>query len=144
MRFFTAAYCVGLFCLGLFPLVSIAEAHHSLSAYDSSMLLEITGTVSEYEWRNPHIRIRLRAPEQDNNQDAMIFDGPNTGFAARLGWRPDSFHTGERITVSYNPFLDGRPGGHLVEIRTAQGDVYSLLRFRGRGVPSPARSGAEQ
>nr|TFG55561.1 MAG: hypothetical protein E4H34_00235 [Hyphomicrobiales bacterium] len=144
MQFVTAACRSGILWVACFSFLSGAEAHHSLSAYDSSTVLSVTGTVSEYEWRNPHIQIHLRVRRADSSADALFFEGANIGYAERLGWSADSFREGETITASYNPFLNGKLGGHLVEIATAEGEVYSLVRFRDRGVQSPTGSDAQR
>jgi hypothetical protein len=135
---------VAIISFGVVSVVSSATAHHSLSAYNSNVLLSVTATVLEYEWQNPHIRIHLRPADSDGSEDALVFEGANTGYAARLGWRADSFHIGDTITASYNPFLDGRPGGHLVEIATTEGEIYSLVRFRDRRGDARAASAAAQ
>ena len=142
MRFVAAAFFAGfLFTCYLFA-GSAAVAHHALRAYDANTALTVTGTVSQYEWRNPHIQIYLSAPHLGENEEELIFEGTNIGHAERLGWSADSFRSGDPISISYNPFLDGRPGGHLIEITTGDGETYSLIRFSDRRAPTPAGSDA--
>ena len=144
MRSILATCYASFLCAALLLLVSTAEAHHSLNAYDSTTVRELTATVTAYEWRNPHVRIHLRAAGTADDQDALIFEGANTAYAVRLGWGANSFRTGDTITAAYNPFLNGRPGGHLIEITTADGEVYSLIRFRARSTRSPAGPSAPE
>src|SRR5579862_8313934 len=33
---------------------SVISAHHSMAGYDDTKKITLTGTVSEYRWRNPH------------------------------------------------------------------------------------------
>jgi len=138
MRFGVIACCSSILFSGLLCTAPNAVAHHSLAAYDSSTVLTIKGTVTRYEWRNPHIAIRLGALESSESEAELIFEGANTGRAERLGWSAESFRSGDTVSVSYNPFLNGRPGGHLVEVTTDEGEVYSLIRFRDRRNLAPA------
>ncbi len=142
MRFVAVAFFAGFLFISYLFAASATAAHHSLRAYDANTALTVTGTVSQYEWRNPHIQIYLSAPELDENEEVLIFEGANIGRAERLGWGVESFRSGEAISVSYNPFLDGRPGGHLIDVTTGDGEIYSLIRFSDRIAPTPAGSDA--
>jgi hypothetical protein len=105
-------------------------AHHSLAVYDDGQVLEISGEVAQFEWVNPHIRIHVVAGD---GTEAVTFEGGDIGRLTRLGWREDAFHAGDAVTVSYNPFRSGAPGGHFLEITDAKGEIYSLVRFRRAG-----------
>ncbi len=104
MRFVAVAFFAGFLFISYLFAASATAAHHSLRAYDANTALTVTGTVSQYEWRNPHIQIYLSAPELDENEEVLIFEGANIGRAERLGWSVESFRSGEAISVSYNPF----------------------------------------
>ena len=143
MRFGVIAQYCGTLFVSLACAIPCALAHHSLLGYDSETLLTIKGEVSRYEWRNPHITIYLGEAESGGNETELFFEGANTGRAQRLGWSDESFSSGDTISISYNPFLSGRSGGHLVEVTTDEGEVYSLIRFRERrDVPVTEMGGA--
>ncbi|MDG2088383.1 MAG: DUF6152 family protein [Arenicellaceae bacterium] len=39
------------------------SAHHSRANFDSSMVRELTGTVVDYSWRNPHVDMGIEVTE---------------------------------------------------------------------------------
>src|SRR5262249_41550255 len=41
-----------------------AFAHHSFAMFDRTKVVNITGTVKEYEWTNPHVWIHINAPDE--------------------------------------------------------------------------------
>jgi Family of unknown function (DUF6152) len=80
--------------------VPAVYAHHSTTAiYDSSRNVEVTGTVEEISWRNPHGRLVLRA------EDGTVWEAetPATVVLRILGIREDFIHVGDRITVAGLP-----------------------------------------
>lgn len=75
-------------------------AHHSTTAiYDSSKNVEVTGTVEEISWRNPHGRLVLR----DDDGTVWEAETPATVVLRILGIRDDFIHFGDRITVAGLP-----------------------------------------
>ena len=49
--------------LALAPLLALG--HHSNAEYDSSVVQELQGEVVSVSWRNPHVRLVLRAENAD-------------------------------------------------------------------------------
>lgn len=114
-----------------------AHAHHSLAGYNSEINEEVVGTVLAYEWRNPHVIIRLRPAESASvDEEEMIFEGGDINRLMRLGWQSDSLGLGDIVLVTYNPARGDRARGHLVQVETARGETLSLIRFR-RATQSP-------
>lgn len=127
MRYVVAVLGALLLCVS-----SPAQAHHSLSAYNANIVLTVTGTVAQYEWQNPHIRIQIWLADTGGDEVLFIFEGSDVGRAARFGWSAEAFRSGDSISVAYNPFSNGDGGGHLVEVTTSEGEIYSFLRFPDR------------
>lgn len=79
-------------------------AHHSFDAeYDRNQPFEVTGTVVEVQWTNPHARIYVDAPDpEDPDGPTVHWDfelGPPNSLMRR-GWRRDSLGPGHVVTVS--------------------------------------------
>ncbi len=50
-------------------------AHHSFAAtYNSDTQIEVTGTVIELVWRNPHSFLRLDVPDEDGNIETWALE----------------------------------------------------------------------
>ena len=77
-----------------------ALAHHSTVAiYDSSLTIEVTGSVEDLSWRNPHGRLLLR------DADNVVWEAemPATVVLRILGIRQDLIDVGDRITIAGPP-----------------------------------------
>ena len=78
-----------------------AWAHHSTAAeFDKEKPITFTGTVKKVQWMNPHIYTLVETKGADGKSVVYRIEGsaPNTLF--RQGWRPDTLHVGDTITVS--------------------------------------------
>lgn len=98
-----------------------SHAHHSPAMFDGSKQLTLTGTVRLFQWTNPHSYIQLVVkPDDGPEQEWSLEMGANV-YLYNLGWRPSTVKPGDTLTVTVIPLRDGRPGGLLVEAKTADG-----------------------
>ena len=78
-----------------------ATAHHSFPAqYDINQPIELSGTVTEVQWTNPHIFIMVDVVDEEANETVnwiLELGGPNT--LLRLGWKRDSLKPDDRLQV---------------------------------------------
>ncbi len=99
-----------------------AEAHHSGAMFDRSVTKTITGTVKEFNWENPHSSFSVVTPEGDGTQLwSFEMNGPQN--LVREGWKRTTLQPGDKVTVTYNPLRDGKPGGWYVGITLPDGHV---------------------
>jgi len=97
------------------------QAHHSPAMFDGSKQLTLTGTVRLFQWTNPHSYIQLVVkPENGSEQEWSLEMGANV-YLYNLGWRPSTVKAGDTLTVTVIPMRNGKPGGLLVEAKTADG-----------------------
>jgi hypothetical protein len=81
-----------------------AAAHHSTAAiYDSSKTVQITGTVAEVHWRNPHGRILLDVPDGKGKTARWEVETPANVVLRILGIGQDFIHVRDRITIAGAP-----------------------------------------
>ena len=100
-----------------------AAAHHSFALYDRDTKITLTGTVSAFEWVNPHVAVKLLAAEQDGSTTEWTIEGAGTGVLRRKNWSAQSLQIGDKVTALISPLRDGRKGGSLVSVRKADGTV---------------------
>ncbi len=100
-----------------------ANAHHSNAMFDKSIIRQVTVTVREFQWTNPHIWIQVLLENDDGEQAEWSIEGggPNTLF--RHGWRPNSFKPGDVVEIKFNPMLDGSNAGLFVGARFSSGET---------------------
>jgi len=63
-----------------------ASAHHSVSGvFDGATQFELTGTITEVEWINPHVYIYLDVPDADGNVVTWALETAPTQFFRNAG-----------------------------------------------------------
>jgi hypothetical protein len=99
-----------------------AASHHSFAMFNQREIMTIEGTVSEFQWTNPHAFIELEERRGTSTRRwAIELNSPNN--LTRQGWRRTSLRPGERISLRMNPLRDGSPGGLFLDLRKADGTV---------------------
>jgi len=120
----TCGMTMALFC-------APAWDHHSYATFDTSKSIRVTGTVTEFNWTNPHasFKVSIRNATGASEIWSVEMDGPNN--LIREGWRRTSLKLGDRVTVTMWPLRDGARGGSYVGIILASGKAL------GKPVPPP-------
>jgi hypothetical protein len=93
--------------------------HHPLAAeYDLQRSVTVTGTVTKFEWVNPHVRLNLNASERDRRRDIMQweFEMASPNLMVLNGFKIDSFRPGDQVTVTAYPARDGSKLGFAWKI----------------------------
>jgi hypothetical protein len=75
-------------------------AHHGQAAYDNSVPVTVTGTVTEFQFVNPHCIVYLEA--KDATGEARKWQGELTSpnRLVRAGWTAHSVQAGDRIALT--------------------------------------------
>lgn len=109
--------------LALIPLfwLAPAAAHHSTAIYDSENPIELSGTVVEWKFTNPHVIIQLEVAGEGGEKQIWNLEGSNTSLLFRRGWTPETLQPGDRIMVTVRPLHSGAPGGNYSNVRWADG-----------------------
>lgn len=106
-------------------------AHHSFAMFDSVNKTTITGTVTRFEWTNPHVFIEVDVPGQNGEVKHWSVELGSPSILQRSGWKFSDVKPGQKITAIVNPLRDGRPGGMLYRLTLADGTM------RGNGTAPP-------
>jgi hypothetical protein len=110
----------------LFTAATPALAHHSFAPYEPEKQITFTGTVTHYQWTNPHVYIELDAPDVETGEMRhWLIECANPGILNRVGWRHDMVEVGDAIDVIVSPLRNGEPGALLKAIRLADGAIHS-------------------
>ena len=117
-RLFTLS-AAAVLCLTVF--VDKASAHHSTAIYDSDNPVELSGTVVEWKFTNPHCIIRLEVGDSSGDTAIWILEGLNTSVLFRRGWTPMTLQPGDKIIVTVRPLRSGVPGGNYSDPRREDG-----------------------
>jgi len=81
--------------------VSPAFAHHSFAPhFDSSKPVSISGTVTEFEARNPHSYLHIAAVDENGQTREYVCESHGVTQLTRNGIRPDMFKSGTKVRVT--------------------------------------------
>ena len=102
-----------------------AFAHHSAAMFDRDKKVELTGTIVQFSWSNPHSWIQIDVPNASGGTDrwGVECNSPNT--MARSGWRSTTLKPGDQVTITIHPLRSGEKGGRFMYVKLADGRVMN-------------------
>jgi hypothetical protein len=114
-------FLVSLSLLGVLPLA----AHHSFTMFDMSKQVTLTGTVTDFQWTNPHVYIEIDVPDEKGGDKAKMshwsIEMGSPSILIQSGWKFSALHKGDKITAVINPLKNGQSGGFLAKATLPDG-----------------------
>ena len=124
----------GLWSIALAILmVAPAFAHHSFAVYDHTRTLTLRGTVTRFQWTNPHGFIEMDVQQSDGSVKHYSVELTSINMMQRVGWRSNMIKPGDKVQVVVAPLLSGERVGLGLEVVLADGNTM--------GLPVPAIGG---
>jgi Family of unknown function (DUF6152) len=114
-------------------LAAPANAHHSFAMFDQSKTVYMTGTVTEFEFVNPHTWLHLAFVSDKGEASTWSFEAGSVAQLVRLGWSKDSFKVGDKVEIGFRPLKDGSRGGQLMSVKLSDGHKVCSNRGCGDG-----------
>ena len=109
-----------------------ALAHHSFAMFDNEHQTKIEGTVTDFEWTNPHVYIQLTIADPDGKARKYTVECANPGILNRVGWKFNVVKPGDKLKLVVAPLRDNPVGGGLLhEMVLPDGRVLSNGGFAG-------------
>lgn len=106
--------------LGTSPL----PAHHSGAMFDDTRVLTLSGTVTHFDYVNPHSWLYVDVEDEDGAVTEWGFELDAPPRLRRAGVPPTHWREGERVTVRTRPLKDGRPAGLLLGAASSTGKTF--------------------
>ena len=91
-----------------------ALAHHSGAMFEDRLMLELEGTVTRFDYVNPHSWLYVDVENDDGTVTEWGFELDAPPRLRRIGISPNFWQEGDRVNVRTRPLKDGRPAGFLV------------------------------
>jgi hypothetical protein len=113
-----AAMAIAIASLGIQP----ALAHHSGAGFGKDMK-EITGTVKEFQFMNPHSWIQVNVPDANGKTVEWSVEWGSPNQLGREGIRPATFTPGTKVTMKVRPMTNGQPIASFVGAKMPDGTV---------------------
>jgi hypothetical protein len=96
-------------------------AHHSFAVFDHTQSVTVTGTVTKFQWTNPHGFLEMDYAAADGKTKHYTLELTSINMLTRAGWTSRSIKAGEKVVAIAAPLLSGEPGGLLLEVKLADG-----------------------
>lgn len=126
--------------LGIVFAGGMVSAHHSFAVFfDDGQNVEISGTVTEFRFTNPHGVITLTAKRTGGELETWRVETNAPTLLRRRGWTASSLKAGEVITVEGWPSRDGRNYMRMRRVIRADGTVLGTPVANQRTDPSGER-----
>jgi hypothetical protein len=123
---------------------AVTDAHHSFAMFNVANPITIEGSVTAFEWTNPHSYIELDVPDARGAATHWTIELGSTSILQRGGWKFTTIKKGDRISAVVGRLRSGEPGGLLVRVTLPDGRVLGNGGPAGIGggvaptiVPSP-------
>lgn len=101
-------------------------AHHGNGEYDEKNPITMKGTVTEFQWTNPHGQINFDVKDAKGNVTHWACGTLSLGKLVRSGWTRHTLKPGDQITITLDPVRTGLPVGYLRKIVLADGTVMAI------------------
>ena len=110
-------------------------AHHgTANVYDNSKAVEMKGTITMFEWTNPHNQIHFDVTDATGKVTSWIAATEPPQVMLERGWTRRSLKAGDQVTAYVFVAKNGAPVGNLQRIVLADGKQLGT----GGGAPAPA------
>lgn len=98
-----------------------ALAHHSFAMFDNTRSVTIHGTVTQFQFTNPHGYLDIDAEDGKGAAKHYTLELTSPNMMTRGGWTSRTVKRGDVVTAVLAPLRDGRSGGLLLELTLPNG-----------------------
>jgi len=115
-----------------FALVSSPiSAHHGVTNYDMKKTIVLTGTITAFEWSNPHCLAYLDVTDDSGHFRHWTLEMSSTFTMSHRGWDKDTLKRGDQVIVETHPARNDAPVG----ITSGPGFALKIV-VNGKEIPS--------
>jgi hypothetical protein len=117
-----------------------AAAHHSTAAFDTTRVVKVEGTVTQFRWTNPHASFKVDGKSEGDDPDGVWtveMTAPN--ILINQGWTRTALAVGDKVTIYVNPLRntvvlnDGSTGSLYVGVVLKDGKTLGRTDGKGAG-----------
>jgi len=125
--------------LGALFVVPHAFAHHSFAPhFDSSKPANISGTITEFEARNPHSYLHIAATDENGRTREYVCESHGVTQLSRNGIRPEMLKAGTKVRVTGSMSRHSAYMCFFDNVEFADGHTLNVNGPRGAASPAAA------
>lgn len=117
----------------LLLLCGSALAHHGVAGYDMGKTITVHGTVTKFDWSNPHVVVYVDAKNDGGELQHWTIEFASPVHMVRAGWSKNSMKAGDDIVIDTHPSRNGAAIG-------ITSTITFILKTVVNGQPLPTRS----
>jgi hypothetical protein len=106
----------GILLAGSLPVV----AHHGTSAFDMVNLTKVKGTVTKFEFMNPHALIYIDVAGNKSDVEHWVAEESSNNHLSRSGWDKNTLKPGDQVTIAGHR---ARNGARVLELQCSECSV---------------------
>lgn len=114
---------LALVAAGAFAAPGPVFAHHSFTMFDMTKRITLVGSVTAFEWTNPHSYIEIDVPDDQGVVKHWSIEMGSPSILQQSGWKFSSLKKGDKTTLIINPLKNGKAGGFLSNATLPDGRV---------------------
>lgn len=107
--------------LGSVTAVPPLFAHHGLARFDTTHIVSMQGTVTDFKWINPHAYVYADLTDQHGKIANWSLECGSLAMLSRFGWSPTVLKRGDKVTVRGFVAKDGSAYMSLQKVEFADG-----------------------
>jgi hypothetical protein len=116
--------------MGIFAASTPVLAHHSSAAYDLEHMITLKGTVTAFEWSNPHVFIHFDVKDEKGNVENWRVEANSPNMLTRVGWKMDTIKPGDTLSVTGAPAKNGSKIMRVKSVTLANGKELDAQGFK--------------
>jgi hypothetical protein len=114
--------------LSLLLATGAVVAHHSTAMFDMQHTVTISGTVTQFDWTNPHTFIFMEVMNTaTGTSESWSVEGMSPNYLSRNGWSRHTLKPGDKIGMEIHLLKDGRKGGFCATVTLPDGKKLANL-----------------
>jgi DNA/RNA endonuclease YhcR with UshA esterase domain len=102
---------------------TIAFAHHGTANFDTTKSVTVKGTVTGFQFINPHVTISMDVKDDKGNVQNWQGALTSPNHLMRTGWTKDTLKAGDVIAISGLPAKTGAPEIWIQKVVLASGEA---------------------
>ena len=100
-------------------------AHHGTAVFETDKTLTLKGSVTEWDWSNPHCLLQFNVKNESGQVVHWIAETQNPANMVYAGWGMASFKPGDEVTVTLMPTKNSLPYGRIKKVVLANGKTLN-------------------
>jgi hypothetical protein len=116
---------------GFALVLSPISAHHGITNYDMKKTIVLTGTITAFDWSNPHCLAYLDVTDDSGHVRHWTLEMASTYTMSHRGWDKDTLKRGDHVVIENHPARNNAPIG----ITSGPGFALKVI-VNGKEMPS--------